>query len=83
MLTDASLPYRWQDHVITPKRAASSLKATALIVAVIVIAADLFGAHAAEPPTHAARATEQTPPLAHLAKPVVSPNPRSASLDGC
>jgi hypothetical protein len=88
MLTDASPPYRWQDHVITPKRAASSLKATALIVAAIAVAAVSFDGHEPAPPAHAAMTTEHTPSLAHLAKRPVSPHPQSATagaaaLRGC
>jgi hypothetical protein len=38
-------PYRWQDHVITPRRAAANLMATVLIVLAVTAAAML-----ADPP---------------------------------
>lgn len=81
MLTDNSSPYRWQDRVIPPRRAARNLKATALIVAALVMAAVLSGGHASSSPTHAVRATERTPSLAHLVKP--APLPAAGSLAGC
>jgi hypothetical protein len=88
MLTDTPPPYRWQDRVIPPRRAARNLKATALIVAVLVIAAVLLDGHASSSPTHAVRATEQTPSLARLVKPAIlpapeSPAPEAAALKGC
>jgi hypothetical protein len=83
MLTDNPPPYRWQDRVIPPRRAARNLKATALIVAVLVVAAVLSGGHASSSPTDAARATEQTPSLAHLVKPATTPAAGSAAPNGC
>jgi len=34
-------PYRWQDHVVTPRRAAVSLMATVLVILVVGVAATL------------------------------------------
>lgn len=84
MLTE-SPRYRWQDHVITPRRASMNLKATTLIVAALVIAADLFADHRpdiAPAAAHAATTTERVPSLAQLAKRPIPP-PEVAALSGC
>ena len=68
-------PYRWQDHVISPRRTAASLMATAAVALVFGSAlafACVRGGGAAAPPdpppvAHAA-VSESTPPLCQLAK---------------
>jgi hypothetical protein len=70
MMHDHRLPYRWQDHVITPRRAAMNLVASALMVATIG-AAILHARHDHKNPAQLAAVpfrTEYTPSLAHLAK---------------
>jgi hypothetical protein len=59
-------PYRWQDHVVTPRRAAASLMATLLVV--LVVGAAVMLAHPPRAPAAHAVATERTPPLSQLAK---------------
>jgi hypothetical protein len=59
-------PYRWQDHVVTPRRAAGSLMATVLVVLVVGAAAILAGPPNA-PAAHAV-AAEYTLPHSQLAK---------------
>ena len=72
-MNDDRIPYRWQDHVVTPQRAEPSMIATALIVLVLG-AAVLFavvGEAAPPPPPPPAGvhvATERTLPLSQLAK---------------
>jgi len=82
MLNDDPTPYRWQDHVITPRRAALNLIATALIVAVVAIAGLLVGPGPDTPP-HVAAATEQTPPLPQLVKRPASMHAPPAVLKRC
>jgi hypothetical protein len=84
MMNDRDLSYRWQDHVITPKRAALNLLATALIVA-IVSAAGLRAGRDPDPSpaTNVAATTERTPSLAHLAKRPVSTHSGLAAPKGC
>jgi hypothetical protein len=85
MLNDQRSSYRWQDHVITPKRAALNLLATTLIVAVLGIA----GLGAGHDPTpvavhahlQAPIATEQAASLAEIVK--RSPHLRSQPFRGC
>ena len=67
MLNDDPTPYRWQDHVIAPRRATLNLMATALIVAGVGAAA-LLGGRGPDTTAHVAIATEQTPPLAQSVK---------------
>ena len=69
-------PYDWRDHVVTPQLAATSLMATALIVLVIgaVVMFAIIHPTAAQPPPAAHVSTEQTPPLAQLAKRPVRPH---------
>lgn len=75
MLNDQRPSYRWQDHVITPRRATLNLLATALIVVVVGTAG--FARHAPAPAAHARVTTEQTPSLAQSVKRPVSPHPQS------
>ena len=81
MLNDQRSSYRWQDHVITPRRAILNLLATAMIVAAVGAAG--FAGHAPAPVAHAGITTEQTPSLAQSVKRPVSPHPRSELLRGC
>jgi hypothetical protein len=84
MLNDPRTSYRWQDHVISPKRVPLNLIATVLIVAA-VFAVGLHGDHHPDPApaTHIAAATERTPSLAHLVKRHVSAHLRLELLKGC
>ena len=84
MMNDRDLSYRWQDHVITPKRAALNLLATVLIVAA-VSAAGLQAGRDPDPSlaTSVAAATERTPSLAHLVRRHASPHARTNTLRGC
>jgi hypothetical protein len=73
MLYDDPPPYRWQDHVITPRRAAGSLMATLAVVAagaVLMIATAGAADRPCLPHTPARHAvvSERTPPLSQLAK---------------
>ena len=81
MLNDQRSSYRWQDHVITPRRATLNLLATVLILAVVGAAG--FAGRAPAPIAHARITTEQTPSLAQSVKRPVSPHPRSEPLKGC
>jgi hypothetical protein len=67
-------PYRWQDHVVTPRRAAVSLMATVLIVLLVGAAAMLAGPSRA-PVAHAVAAGD-TPSPSQLAR---QPAPRRAT----
>jgi hypothetical protein len=71
MMNDDRISYSWQDHVISPQRAAANLMATALVV-LAVGASVMFAAVGAipppRPPTAHAAVTERTPPLSQLAK---------------
>ncbi|MBN9087566.1 MAG: hypothetical protein J0J01_11710 [Reyranella sp.] len=66
-------PYRWQDHVISPRRAAESLVATAAVALVFggALAFACVSGPIADPPdppvTHAA-VSERTPSLCQLVK---------------
>jgi hypothetical protein len=84
MMNDQHTSYRWQDYVITPRRAALNLLATAMIVAAVG-AAGLHGGHDPDPApaTNIAAATESTPPLAHLVKRPAPAHSRPAQLRGC
>lgn len=69
-MNDHPIPYRWQDHVITPQRTAANLMATVLIV-LVLSAVGLFKAVCAvDPPSPIAHVaiSECTPPLSQLAK---------------
>jgi hypothetical protein len=72
MLYDPA-PYRWQDHVISPRRAAANLMATAAVVLVFggALAFAYVRGPTADPPdpqvAHAA-GSESTPPLCRLVK---------------
>jgi hypothetical protein len=82
MMHDHRLPYRWQDHAITPRRTAVNLAASAL-VAVVLGAAIFHASHARTNPAHLAVvpvATECTPSLARLAKRPALPRPISSWL---
>jgi hypothetical protein len=70
MMNDDRSPYRWQDHVVSPQRAATNLMATVLIVLALSAGALFTVACTADPPppTVAHIATERTPPLSQLAK---------------
>jgi len=86
MLNDQRTSYRWQDHVVTPRRATLNLLATALIIATFSAAG--FARHAPAPVAHARITTEQTPSLAQSVKRPVSPHPHSEdpkpeALKGC
>ena len=81
MLNDQRTSYRWQDHVITPRRATLNLLATALIIA--AVSAVGFAGHTSPPVAHARMTTEQTPSLAQSAKRPVSSHPGTAMLKGC
>ena len=66
-------PYRWQDHVISPRRAAANLMATAAVVLTFgsALAFAWISGPTADPPgpsvAHAA-VSERTPPLCQLVK---------------
>ena len=53
--------YRWQDHVVTPRRAAASLLATVLVILVVGAAAML--AYSPRGPAAHAVAAERMPSL--------------------
>ena len=66
-------PYRWQDHVISPRRAAANLMATAAVVLTFggaLAFACVRGPTADPPDPQVARAavSERTPPLCQLVK---------------
>ena len=82
MINHHRYPYRWQDHVIPPRRAALNLLATALVVAVVAIAALAVGRGPDTPP-HVAAATERTPPLPTLVKRPALPHAKLDALKGC
>ncbi len=79
-MTGNPIPYSWQDHVVTPQRAAANLVATALIV-LLVGAAVMFAVVCSTKPAPGAQvATERTPPLVQLAKRPTWPRAAGASL---
>jgi hypothetical protein len=84
MLNDDLAPYRWQDHVVTSRRASLNLMATVLIVA-MVATAGLFDLDASgvDPAPHVAAATEQTPSLTQSAKRPGTTAPRPEARGGC
>jgi|SoiMethySBSTD1v2_1073268.scaffolds.fasta_scaffold2714802_2 hypothetical protein len=78
-------PYRWHDHVITPRRATLNLMAT-VPIALAVGAVALFGSRGLAPASHLAIATEHTPSLAQMVKrpPAKASKPIvPESVDGC
>jgi hypothetical protein len=82
MMNDQRPSYRWQDHVITPRRASLNLLATALIVAVLGVAGLAAGHH----PTaiaHSPIATEQASSLPQIVKRPASSHLGMPSLKGC
>lgn len=81
MMNDQRTSYRWQDHVITPRRAALNLLATVLIVAVVGAAG--FAAPDPSPIAHAPIATEKTSSLAQAVKRVVPAHFRTWVLKRC
>ena len=81
MMNDPETSYRWQDHVITPRRAALNFLATALIVAVVGAAG--FAGHDPAPVAHAQVATEQASSLAQMVKRPVLSHFKTWALRGC
>jgi hypothetical protein len=76
MMKDDRISYRWQDHVITPQRAAANLMVTALVVLAVAAGVLFAGSGAAappRPPTPHVVDTRRTPPLPELAKRPVLP----------
>jgi hypothetical protein len=77
----ASSSYRWQDHVISPGRAAASLIATLVVV---TLGAGLMVATAGAEPAQPSRAhvaiSECTPSLAQLAKRPARPHTTESLL---
>jgi hypothetical protein len=69
-MLDHHTSYRWQDHVITPRRAALNLIATAMIVATVGVAG-VIDARSPDAATSVAVATERTPTLAQSVKRMV------------
>ena len=82
MLHHDRTPYRWQDHVVTPRQATLNLIATALIV-VVVGTAGLFSAGSPSITARVAHATERLPSLAHVVKRPASAHPKPSALPGC
>lgn len=66
MMNDQRTSYRWQDHVITPRRATLNLVATVLIIAVVGAAG--FTGHDPAPAAHVRIVTEQASSLAQSVK---------------
>jgi hypothetical protein len=71
-MLSSSVPYRWQDHVITPRRAAANLMVTAALLLAFGSALAFACVHGpTNPPdlpvAHAA-VSEGTPPLCQLVK---------------
>ncbi len=81
MMNDQRSSYRWQDHVITPRRATLNLLATVLIVAMVGAAG--FAGHDPAPAVHVRIATEQASSLAQSVKRPASFHPRAGALKGC
>ena len=82
MLTHDRTPYRWQDHVVTPRRATLNLIATALIVAVAGSAA-LLGGRGPDIVTSVAAATDRPSSLAQIVKRTMSLHLKPDRLHGC
>ena len=74
-------PYRWQDHVISPGRAAANLMAT---LVVLTLGAGLMvataGASPSQPPRAHIAISESTPSLAQLAKRPARPHTTESLL---
>lgn len=81
MMNDQRTSYRWQDHVITPRRATLNLLATVLILAVVGAAG--FAGHDPTPVAHAPSATEQASSLAQSVKLPASFHHRTGIFKGC
>jgi hypothetical protein len=86
MMNDQRTSYRWQDHVVTPRRAALNLLATAVIVALVGAAG--FAGHDPAPAAHVRIATEQASSLAQSVKrpALLHPSPShpgTGALNGC
>jgi hypothetical protein len=81
MPTTDSTPYRWQDHVITPGRAAANLVAS---LVVLTLGAGLMvataGASPSQPPSAHVAVSECTPSLAQLAKRPARPHTTQSLL---
>lgn len=84
MLNDVSDPYRWQDHVVTPRSASLNLIATALIVAVVGTAG-LIGGRTPDSvaAAHVALATERALPPTQNVKRPLSTHPKLRLLRDC
>ena len=71
-------PYRWQDHVVTPRRAAANLVVTAAVFlafgSVLTFARVHGTASPPDPPGAHAAISERTPPLCQLVKRPAPPN---------
>jgi hypothetical protein len=65
-------PYRWQDHVVTPRRAAASLMATLFVVLVVGAAAAL--AYSPRGPAAHAVAAARMPSLSQQARQPAPPH---------
>jgi hypothetical protein len=81
MMNDQRTSYRWQDHVITPRRATLNLLATVLIVAAVAAAG--FAGHDPAPAAHVRIATEKASSLAQSVKLPASFHHRTGTLRGC
>ena len=81
MLNDQRTLYRWEDHVIAPRRTAFNLLATVLIAAVVSVA----GLAYRDPPAvaHAPALSERTPSLAESVKRPAAQHHGSERFDGC
>jgi len=78
-MKDDLTPYRWEDHVVTPRRAAANLVASVLIMVVAVFAGpdrtDMPSGSVASPvAAPVPRATERAPCLALIARPPMPPH---------
>jgi hypothetical protein len=81
MLNHDQTPYRWQDYVISPRRGAANLAATALIV-LAAAAIGWLGPRRPATTPHVAIASEWTPPLAQIAKRPATHRPAREPLGG-
>jgi hypothetical protein len=81
MPTADSTPYRWQDHVITPGRAAANLMATLVVVTLCAgLMVATAGASPSQPPRAHIAISEYTPSLAQLAKRPARPHTTQSLL---
>jgi len=71
-------PYRWQDHVITPRRAAANLMVTAAVFlafgSALTFACVRGTATQPDPPVAHAVVSERTPPLCQLVRRAGAPD---------